>query len=199
MGQVSKIQKLVQFCKAILGIFSLSYSILGIGMVNYHRDNKETPIYKVGEPESVSTADIASLLIFQNFDKKQVCSRTPIRPLRNLSFIVQKSKLSHLDDIFSDDLGYWVKSKVKSIKYEYLGDRVTSIVDRNDEKFENCYNIKGHIIYHHKSNNFHKVILTVENVDYIFLQYYFDQNELEVDINAPRGNAKRLKKPHRRT
>ena len=191
----------MQFSKAILGIFSLSYSILGIGMVKYHKDNKETPIYKVGELESVSVSstDIASLLIFQNFDKKQVCSRTPIRPLRNLSFIVQKSKLSHLDDIFSDDLGYWVKSKVKSIKYEYLGDRVTSIVDRNDEKFENCYNIKRHIIYHHKSNNFHKVILTVENVDYIFLQYYFDQNELEVDINAPRGNAKRLKKPHRRT
>ena len=50
-------------------------------MVKYHNDNIETPIYKVGEPESVSTTDIASLLIFQNFDKRQVCSRTPIRPL----------------------------------------------------------------------------------------------------------------------
>ena len=50
-------------------------------MVKYHNDNIETPIYKVGEPESVSTTDIASLLIFQNFDKRQVYSRTPIRPL----------------------------------------------------------------------------------------------------------------------
>ena len=40
--------------------------------------------------------------------------------------------------------------------------------------------------------------MTVENVDYIFLQYYFDKNVHEVDINAPHGNAKRLKKPHRR-
>ena len=71
----------MQFSKTILGIFSLSCSILGIGMVKYHNDNIETPIYKVGEPESVSTTDIASLLIFQNFDKRQVCSRTPIRPL----------------------------------------------------------------------------------------------------------------------
>ena len=55
----------MRFCKAILGIFSLSYSILGIGMVKYHNDNKEIPIYKVCEPESVSTTDIASLLIFQ--------------------------------------------------------------------------------------------------------------------------------------
>ena len=77
-------------------------------MVKYHNDNIETPIYKVGEPESVSTTDIASLLIFQNFDKRQVYSRTPIRPLWNLCFIVQRSKLSHFDDIFSDDLGHWV-------------------------------------------------------------------------------------------
>ena len=71
----------MQFCKTILGIFSLPYSILGIGMVKYHNDNIEIPIYKFGEPESVCTTDIASLLIFQNFDKRQVCSRTPIRPL----------------------------------------------------------------------------------------------------------------------
>ena len=63
----------MQFCKTILGIFSLSYSILGIGIVKYHNDNIETPIYKVGESESVSTTDIASLLIFKNFDKRQVC------------------------------------------------------------------------------------------------------------------------------
>ena len=168
-------------------------------MVKYHNDNIETPIYKVGEPESVSTTDIASLLIFQNFDKRQVCSRTPIRPLRNLCFIVQRSKLSHFDDIFSDDLGHWVKSKAKSIKCEHLGDQVMSIVERNDEKVENCYNIKRHIFYHRKSNDFHKVILTAENVDYIFLQCYFDENEHEVEINVPHGNAKRLKKPHRRT
>ena len=41
--------------------------------------------------------------------------------------------------------------------------------------------------------------MTVESVDYIFLQYYFDENEQDVDINAPHDNAKRLKKPHRRT
>ena len=177
----------------------MPYSILGIGMVQYHKGNKETPIYKVGEPESVSTTDIASILIFQNFDKKQVCSRTPIRPLQNLCFTVQKSKLSHFDDIFSDDLGHWVKSKAKSIKCEHLGDQIMSIVDRNDEKVEKCYNIKRHIFYHRKSNDFHKVILTVENVDYIFLQYYSDANEHEVDINPPHCNAKRLKKPHRHT
>ena len=73
-----------------------------------------------------------------------------------------------------------------------------SIVDRNDEKVENCYNIKRHIFYHRKSNDFHKVILTVENVDNIFLQYYFDEHEYEVEINASHGSAKRLKKPHRR-
>ena len=53
-------------------------------MVQYHNDNKETTIYKVAEHESVSSIAIASLLIFQNFNKKQVCSRTPIKPLRNL-------------------------------------------------------------------------------------------------------------------
>ena len=110
VGQISKIQKFGQFFKAILGIFSLPYSILGIGMVQYHNDNKETPMFTLGEPESVSRTDIASLLIFPKFDKKQVCSRTPIRPLRNLCFIVKKSKLSHLDDLFSE---------AKSIKCEH--------------------------------------------------------------------------------
>ena len=41
--------------------------------------------------------------------------------------------------------------------------------------------------------------MTVENVDYIFLQHYFDEHEHEVEINASHGSAKRLKKPHRRT
>ena len=41
--------------------------------------------------------------------------------------------------------------------------------------------------------------MTVENVDYIFLQYYFDEHEHEVEINASHGSAKRFKKPHRRT
>ena len=62
----------MQFCKTILGIFSLSYSILGIGIVKYHNDNIETPIYKVGQPESVSTTDIASLLIFQTLTKDRL-------------------------------------------------------------------------------------------------------------------------------
>ena len=168
-------------------------------MVQYPNGNEEAPIYKVGESEYVSSTDIASLLRFQNFDKKQVCSRTPIKPLWNLCFIVHKSKLSHFSDIFSDELGHRVKSKAKSIKCEYLEDQVISIVNRNDEKVEKCYNIKRHIFYHHKSNDFHKVILTVENVDYIFLQYYFDENEHKVDINAPNGNAKRLKTPLRST
>ena len=55
-------------------------------MVQYHNNNKETPIYKVGEHEIVSTTDIASLLIIQNFDRKQVCLRTPIAPLQDLCF-----------------------------------------------------------------------------------------------------------------
>ena len=134
----------------MLGVFSLSYSILGIDMVQHHNNNKETPIYKGCEPESVSTTDIASLLIFQNFDKKQVCSRTPI----NLCFIVRKSNLGHFDDIFSDDLGYWVKSKAKSIKCEHLADQIMSIIDRNDEKFEKCYNIKRRILYYCKAKIF---------------------------------------------
>ena len=73
---------------------SLWYSLLGIGMVQYHSNNKETPIYNVGEHESISKTDIASLLIFQNFDKKQVCSRTLIKSLQDLCFIHQKSKLT---------------------------------------------------------------------------------------------------------
>ena len=32
-----------------------------------------------------------------------------------------------------------------------------SIVDRNDEKAENCYNIKRHIFYHRKSNDFQRL------------------------------------------
>ena len=50
-------------------------------MVQYPNGNEEAPICKVGESDYVSSTDIASLLRFQNFDKKQVCSRTPIKPL----------------------------------------------------------------------------------------------------------------------
>ena len=41
--------------------------------------------------------------------------------------------------------------------------------------------------------------MTEENVDYIFLQYYFDENGHEVEINVPHRNSKRLKNPYRRT
>ena len=43
------------------------------------------------------------------------------------------------------------------------------------------------------------LFLTVENVDYIFLQYYFDENEHKVDINAPHCHGKRLENLYRRT
>lgn len=89
-------------------------------------------------------------------------------------FTAEKSKISHFYDIFSNDLGHWIKSKAKSRKCEHLEDQVMSIDNRSDVYWH----------YHHKRSNFHKVILTVEN-------------EHEVNKNASHNNARHLKKAYR--
>ena len=53
--------------------------------------------------------------------------------------------------------------------------------------------------YHRKSRDFHRVTIFVEGTNFIFVQYYFDGEEHEIDFSNPHGNSNVTKKPYRRT
>ena len=65
--------------------------------------------------------------------------------------------------------------------------------------FENTWKVRRYIHYHHKSRDFHRVIIFVEGSDFIFVQYYFDGEEHEIDTSNPHGNSNVTTKLCRRT
>ena len=52
-----------------------------------------------------------------NFTESVVCKTNPLSTKKNATYIVGKQYLDHQKDVFSDDIGVWVKSKTKSFSF----------------------------------------------------------------------------------
>ena len=50
----------------------------------------------------------------KNFTESVVYKTNPLYTKKNASYIVRKQYLDHEKDVFSDDIGVWVKSKTKT-------------------------------------------------------------------------------------
>ena len=58
-----------------------------------------------------------NLLMKKNFTESVVCMTNPLYTKKNNTYIVVKQYLDHEKDVFSDDIGVWVKSKTKSFNF----------------------------------------------------------------------------------
>ena len=77
----------------------------------------------------------ASTSIVQlKYNKEQLCRRNPGICTSNACFLIDKSKLSHPDDILCDLHGKWELSKKKTIFYEYGEDLKLKKVEETVEE-----------------------------------------------------------------
>ena len=94
----------------------------------------------------------------------------------------------------------WERSKTKSLKYgKSIDGFLEKINDGQEVDFDHIWNVKRFIYYHHQSEDFHRVMIFIDGVDYIFVQYYFEDEEHLVNITKQHSNSKSNAKSYRRT
>lgn len=59
------------------------------------------------------------------------------------------------------------------------------MIDRQKVGFDHIWNLKRH-----KSKDFNRVMILIEGVDYVFVQYYFGDEERYINIAKQHGNSK---------
>ena len=67
------------------------------------------------------------------------------------------------------------------------------MIDRQKVGFDHIWNLKRH-----KSKGFNRVMILIEGVDYVFVQYYFGDEERYINIAKQHGNSKSNTKSYRK-
>lgn len=96
-------------------------------------------------------------------------------------------------------IGVWVKSKTKSFNFWKWESEFEKMSDDEFEFHEKPTKVIRYIHYLKTSIDFHKVIILVEKSDFIFMQYYFDQEDHNFKTDLPHGISKTNSRPHKRT
>ncbi|XP_065893381.1 uncharacterized protein [Dysidea avara] len=80
--------------------------------MRYLHGEKDVPVYSTTTHYSYSEA--VNILLAAKHDK--ICTRHPTLVEDNLCFVVDLSKLAHVDDIKADDCGHWIHNGKKTTK-----------------------------------------------------------------------------------
>ena len=72
-------------------------------------------------------------------------------------------------------MGRYERSKTKSLKYgKSIDGFLDKITNGQEVDFDQICNVKRFIYYHHERKAFQRVMIFIDGVDYIFVQYYFE-------------------------
>ena len=138
--------------------------------LHYQNGDPQISIFHTDLTEADDTAYVVSLIINEEFDSNVACYKNQIKQEQNCCFIIQKSSLNHQKDGFSDDMGRWERSRIKHLKYGESADiSIKKVLDENKEEYNKIWNIKRRIHFHHESRHFHRVVIFVEQKDFIFV------------------------------
>ena len=157
------------------------------------------PVFITGENKPCDISKIVHMLVNKEFDStKNVCTVNPRNARKNVGFIIARNSLGHERDVLNDGQGHWEKTKTKTILFGKNGDDISKI--RNDEEyiFAETFEVKRHICYHRPRKNFHRVVLFIENCEYIYVQYYFHGKLEFVEDWSPHGNKRINATPYRK-
>lgn len=154
-------------------------------------DDSDYPIWKVLN-KPIATMEALTSIVQSKYNKEQLCRRNPGLCTSNACFLIDKSKLSHPDDIICDLHGKWELSKKKNIYFECSEDfQDLKKIEKGIEKVEGqLLRVERSIYYNTKSKDFHKVLISEENHPVSCLQYYFDGEPHDVNPTEPHGNSK---------
>ena len=92
-------------------MYIISYKCFFFSELEFYGGNEQLPIYEnipTSRKRLYSATDIAKILLNPKLPgSKQICTTVPVSIERNVSFIVDTTKLEDTADILSDDMGAW--------------------------------------------------------------------------------------------
>ena len=126
----------------------------------------------------------------KDHDSSRICSDVPYYVDKNAEFIVDTKRLLYWKDVHWDLSGF-VRTKTRKYYYNFQSQEL----DTNQSKHHELTVIR-YICAHSNHKDFHKVVVSISPKDdkkpmnRVYLQYYFDDKEHEVNFNRIHGNAK---------
>eukprot|EP00794_Sanderia_malayensis_P020732 gene20731-biopygen17115 len=165
-------------------------------------DDPLTPVYKCSKVP-VPTKEAVASIVFAR-DERKVASAGPTFVSKNVSFLISLNKIGHWKDVLADMMGKWKNTRVKHQYYFCENDDgILEDLDMAEFGQRSTYHATRFIYHHVEAPDFHRVLVKVDNKDnkcmpYVYLQYYFDQEEHHVTPTLPHGNSKK-KVPFQRT
>ena len=60
------------------------------------------------------------------------------------------------------------------------------MIDEKEVDFDHIWNLKCFIYYRHEGKDFKRIMSFINGVDYVLLQYYFDDEERYINITKQR-------------
>ena len=113
-----------------------------------YNDDKDLPIFEAGEMECYTIKEAIKILLVEN-EKK--CSKTPLQVRRNLSFLVDFSKLREGQDVKSDMNGVYHNTlRVATWTVEVSANNHVEILEK--KKVELTSDNDFHVHIHSKKN-----------------------------------------------
>ena len=137
---------------------------------NLLNGDQTTPVFRQGIKDPIDTPYAVNILSKQIFNSNQICSKNPLRPCINAIFIIDKNAIGHERDVFSDDLGHWVKSKTKTFRFGQKDEIVQKVAEGEEYLYDRTFDVFRYIHYFKNSPDLHRVTTFVDKLDYI-LQY----------------------------
>ena len=68
----------------------------------------------------VETTETLKAIVKNTISSEVICSIAPRKVMENKAFLVDTSKLGHVDDILADDCGIWLNNGKSKQCYQYL-------------------------------------------------------------------------------
>lgn len=138
-------------------------------LCSYFENDPAIPIYCNDAPSYL--VETILRLIFE-VPISKVCSRQPVGVTRTSTFFVDATKLSHRDDVRSDDLGVWKNVGVKSTYCSVLFDENNKV--QNVMKFSSkplvlrssIYRVKRSYWCHAQDKQFFRRLIELEGIIY---------------------------------
>ena len=162
-----------------------------------YEGDQRLPVYKWGLTKGISTDEAAKVLLHPCVDRTHIATHVPGNVSKNTVFVVDTSKLLHVDDVKCDDLGAW--HCTGSPKFYYSIDQEGKSY-RHDNP-DDCpagrllYIVQRHFFNNKSLPSLRKSLISARQAastlsqDLIIIQYIFGEGEQEVTVKS-HGNSK---------
>ena len=163
----------------------------------FYKGDPSLPVFQSGLLKGLGTDEIATILIKGSVTNSRVATRVPTDIDTNVAFIVDTSKILDKEDMKCDDLGAWLCTGSKKMKYLMVPSGKVTKVEKREVSDEQCseYIIQRQFFTNKSMPSLRKTIVTAREEestimkDLVFIQYIFGEGEQEVNVQL-HGNAK---------